>query len=265
MLEEYTKLSIHNHFGGRPADLTIDRPIETQAVFDLATAFRELQTAKEAGFQLLAQTNSNHLDVAAYLLMRKMASLDSVELLPGVEINLVNWENEERVLHVIVVVDPCSNLLVFTKALEESFAANGKYVLKLEQFCEILSDRRAIICVHGLKQDDRGLAGNPQMAQELLSINRFFPFPLRITGHFTSCLFSSKSRTSFLMKRLLGSKPPPISHPSTDNSSIMLYRLLTCGPGLPLTTSSIRYWSAIVAWYARRTSLTESHTWRVSL
>lgn len=175
MLEEYTKLSIHNHFGGRPADLTIDRPIETQAVFDLATAFRELQTAKEAGFQLLAQTNSNHLDVAAYLLMRKMASLDSVELLPGVEINLVNWENEERVLHVIVVVDPCSNLLVFTKALEESFAANGKYVLKLEQFCEILSDRRAIICVHGLKQDDRGLAGNPQMAQELLSINRFFP------------------------------------------------------------------------------------------
>lgn len=175
MLEEYTKLSIHNHFGGRPADLTINCPIGNQAVFDLTKGFQELQSAKDAGFQLLAQTNSNHLDVAAYLLMHKMASLDSVELLPGVEINLVNWENENRVLHVIVVVDPCSNLLVFAKALEKTFVTNGRFALKLNQLCEILSDRRAVICVHGLKQDDRGLAGNPQMAQELLSINKYFP------------------------------------------------------------------------------------------
>ncbi|MDR3900433.1 MAG: hypothetical protein Q3X49_04995 [Slackia sp.] len=174
-MEEYTKLSIHNHFGGKSANLTIDRPTGDRAVFDLAKGFDELRSAKEAGFQLLAQTNSNHLDVAAYLLMRKMASLDSVELLPGVEINLVNWENEKQILHVVVVVDPCSNLLVFTKALEEAFAANDRFALKLEQFCEILSDRRAVICVHGLKQDDRGLARNPQMAQELLSMNRYFP------------------------------------------------------------------------------------------
>lgn len=175
VLEECTKLSIHNHFGGKPADLTIDQSIYDRAVFDLAKGFEELRSAKEAGFQLLAQTNSNHLDVAAYLLMRKMASLDSVELLPGVEINLVNWENEKQVLHVVVVVDPCSNLLVFTKALKEAFVANDRFALKLEQFCEILSDRRAVICVHGLKQDDRGLARNPQMAQELLNMNRYFP------------------------------------------------------------------------------------------
>ena len=174
-MEEYTKLSIHNHFGGKSANLTIDRPIGDRAVFDLAKGFEELRSAKEAGYQLLAQTNSNHLDVAAYLLMRKMASLDLVELLPGVEINLVNWKNEKQVLHVVVVVDPCSNLFVFTKALEEAFAANNRFALQLEQFCEIPSDRRAIICVHGLKQDDRGLAGNSQMAQELLSMNRYFP------------------------------------------------------------------------------------------
>ena len=151
ILEEYTKLSIHNHFGGKPADLTINRSINDRAIFDLAKGFEELRSAKEAGFQLLAQTNSNHLDVAAYLLMRKMASLDSVELLPGVEINLVNWENEKQVLHVVVVVDPCSNLLVFAKALEEAFAANDRFALKLEQFCEILSDRRAVICVHAFQ------------------------------------------------------------------------------------------------------------------
>ena len=175
MLKEYTKLSIHNHFGGNEADLTINRPIGDRVAFDLAKGFEKLRSAKGAGFQLLAQTNSNHLDVAAYLLMRKMALFDSIELLPGVEINLVNWKDEKRVLHVVVVVDPCSNLLVFTKALEEAFAANGRFALKLDQLCEILSDRRAIICVHGLKQDDRGLAGNPQMAQELLSMNRYFP------------------------------------------------------------------------------------------
>lgn len=133
VLEECTKLSIHNHFGGKPADLTIDQSIYDRAVFDLAKGFEELRSAKEAGFQLLAQTNSNHLDVAAYLLMRKMASLDSVELLPGVEINLVNWENEKQVLHVVVVVDPYSNLLVFTKALKEAFVANDRFALKLEQ------------------------------------------------------------------------------------------------------------------------------------
>lgn len=174
-MEEYTKLSIHNHFGDKPADLTIDRSIDDQAVFDLAKGFEELRLAKAEGFQLLAQTNSNHLDVAAYLLMRKMASLDSIELLPGVEINLINWEDETRILHVVAVVDPCSNLLVFTKALEEAFIANGRFALKLDQFCEILSDRRAVICVHGLKQGDRGLAENPQMAQELLSMSRYFP------------------------------------------------------------------------------------------
>lgn len=70
-MEEYTKLSIHNHFGGKPADLTMACQIGNQAVFDLATGFKELQSAEKAGYQLLAQTNSNHLDVAAYLLMRK--------------------------------------------------------------------------------------------------------------------------------------------------------------------------------------------------
>lgn len=174
-MEEYTKLSIHNHFGGRSADLTINRPIGDQSQFDLIKGFKELRSAKAEDFQLLAQTNSNNLDVASYLLMRKMASLDSIELLPGIEINLVNWDDETRVLHVVVVVDPCSNLLVFTKALKEAFVANGRFALRIDQFCEVLSDRRAVICVHGLKQDDRGLAGNPQMAQELLSMNRYFP------------------------------------------------------------------------------------------
>ena len=258
-MEEYTKLSIHNHFGDKPADLTIDRSIDDRAVFDLAKGFEELRSAKAEGFQLLAQTNSNHLDVAAYLLMRKMASLDSIELLPGVEINLINWEDETRILHVVAVVDPCSNLLVFTKALEEAFVANGRFALKLDQFCEILSDRRAVICVHGLKQDDRGRAGNPQMAQELLSMSRYFPVAVEDNRSFHKLSLQQQ------IKEFLSDETLTWFDTAADISSVdrlKFHRPPTCGPERPLTTSFIRYWLAIVAWCARRTLSTESLTWR---
>ena len=174
-MDEYTKLSIHNHFNNRSADLTIDRPIGSEAKFDLQTGYDQIREAKAADYQLLAQTNSNNLDVAAYLLMRKMAALHNIELLPGVEINLLNWTDESKVLHVVVVLDPDSQLLSFSKNLNSNFIFNGRYALTINQLCELLCDRRAVICVHGLKQDDRGLAGNPPMAQELLSMNKYFP------------------------------------------------------------------------------------------
>lgn len=174
-MDEYTKLSIHNHFNNKSADLTIDRPIGSEAKFDLQTGYDQIREAKAADYQLLAQTNSNNLDVAAYLLMRKMAALHNIELLPGVEINLLNWTDENKVLHVVVVLDPDSQLLSFSKNLNSNFIFNGRYALTINQLCELLCDRRAVICVHGLKQDDRGLAGNPPMAQELLSMNKYFP------------------------------------------------------------------------------------------
>ena len=102
MLKEYTKLSAHNHFGGQNADLTLDRGIEEIASFDLAKGFIGLEKAGDAGFRLLAQTNSNHLDVAAYYLMRKRASYLGIELLPGAELNLLNWDDDSRVLHVVL-------------------------------------------------------------------------------------------------------------------------------------------------------------------
>lgn len=175
MLEEYTKLSVHNHFGGKDADLTLDRGVDEAASFDLAKGFEGLEKAGDAGFKLLAQTNSNHLDVAAYFLMRKKASYLGIELLPGVELNLLNWDDGSRVLHVVVVLDPASNLLEFEKQLRFCFGQNGRFFITIDQLCEALCDRRAVLCFHGLKQDDRGLSKNPGMAQEALSMNRYFP------------------------------------------------------------------------------------------
>lgn len=175
MLDEYTKLSVHNHFGGKNADLTLDRSVEEVASFDLAKGFEGLEKAGDAGFRLLAQTNSNHLDVAAYYLMRKKASYLGIELLPGAELNLLNWDDDKHVLHVVVALDPASNLLEFQEKLATSFKENGRFFITIEQLCEALCDRRAVLCFHGLKQDDRGLSGNPGMAQEVLSMNRYFP------------------------------------------------------------------------------------------
>lgn len=177
-MDEYTKLSIHNHFNNKSADLTIDRPIGSEAKFNLQAGYDQIKEAKSAGYQLLAQTNSNNLDVAAYLLMRKMAALHGIELLPGVELNLLNWTDESKVLHIVIVLDPDSQLLSFSKNLNSHFIVNGRYALTINQLCELLCDRRAVICVHGLKQDDRGLARNPPMAQELLSMNKYFPIAI---------------------------------------------------------------------------------------
>lgn len=47
MLKEYTKLSIHNHFGGNEADLTINRPIGDRVAFDLAKGFEKLRELRK--------------------------------------------------------------------------------------------------------------------------------------------------------------------------------------------------------------------------
>ena len=103
---EHTKLSIHNHFGGPEADCKLEMGIETRPHFDLERGYQALESAHDYGFKLLAQTNSNNLDAAAYLLMRCRAKLLGIELLPGAELNLLNWSDESRVLHTVVVFSP---------------------------------------------------------------------------------------------------------------------------------------------------------------
>lgn len=191
-MEEYTKLSIHNHFGGKLADLTIDRPVTDRAKFDLAVGYKELSEAQGHDYRLLAQTNSNRLDVASYVLMRRMASYCGIELLPGAEINLINWQDASRVLHVVVVADPESNLLEFAEAIDGFFQENGRFALSIDQLCEVLCNRRAVLCVHGLKQDDRGLSRNPEMAQEVLSLNRYLPVAVEDNKSYHKLMLKSR-------------------------------------------------------------------------
>lgn len=196
-LPEYTKTSIHNHFGGRSADCTIDKPITYKPKFDLTKGFREIDEAFEQGFTLLAQTNSNCIDAASWMLMRHYAASKGVELLPGAEISLTNWEDHEKTLHIVVVFPPTSEILRIQLLLLEAYEQNGSYQLNIQQLCDLLSENRAILCIHGLKQTPHSIGENYEMAHELISLNRFLPVAFEDNRDFHKLVLVEKIK-SFL-------------------------------------------------------------------
>lgn len=64
-MNEFTKISIHNHFGGDNADCTKDKVASFTPSFDLNDAYKIVNDAVAHGFMLLGQTNSNNFDAAA--------------------------------------------------------------------------------------------------------------------------------------------------------------------------------------------------------
>lgn len=186
-MNEYTKISIHNHFGGKDADCTKDKDANYQSSFDLKDAYRKIEDAVAHGFILLGQTNSNDFDAAAYVLIRHYARLRGVEIIPGIEVNLQNWENSDRVTHIVVLFDPNSNPLLIQEKIRDYYSQNAKlksdlkpdgtekYFLTIDQLSELAICARTIICVHGKKQEDRSLHDNPEIAKEILGLSRFLP------------------------------------------------------------------------------------------
>lgn len=186
-MNEYTKISIHNHFGGRDADCTKDKDANYQSSFDLVDAYGRIEDAVSHGFGLLGQTNSNEFDAAAYVLTRRYANLRGVEIIPGIEINLQNWENLDRVTHIVLLFDPSSNPFLIQQKIRGYYFENAnltsklkpsgteKYFLTIEQLSELAIYVRTIICVHGKKQKDRSLHDNPEIAKEVLGLSRFLP------------------------------------------------------------------------------------------
>ncbi|WP_191376075.1 hypothetical protein, partial [Thomasclavelia spiroformis] len=115
--EEFTKTSLHNHFGGAGADYKIDSTGGHS--FDINYAKQMIDRAEEKDYQLLAMTNSNHLWVNEYNVLTNYIKDKEYKmaLIPGVELNIVNdysLSNEDRkYLHLIVLIDPKSDLETF--------------------------------------------------------------------------------------------------------------------------------------------------------
>ena len=63
---EFIKISLHNHFGGRAADYELDDGINCDHPFDLSYAKRQVDEAKKYNFDLLGFTNKNRFSYSNY-------------------------------------------------------------------------------------------------------------------------------------------------------------------------------------------------------
>lgn len=184
---EFSKISIHCHLGGKNADCTIDKKSTFTSNFDLSQAYSQANDANECGFSLLGMTNHNSFDAASYLLLKKYCALKQIELLPGVEIDLQNWEDYKKTIHLVLLIDPSSNLFLFQEKLRGLYKENINiekekkpddsdcFFLSLQQLSEIATSVRSILCFHGIKQKDKSIANNPELAEEICALSRFLP------------------------------------------------------------------------------------------
>lgn len=186
-MSEFTKISIHNHLGGKNADCTIDKPRDFKSSFDLSTAYEQVNEAAKYSFELLGQTNHNDFNAPSFCLLKRYCSMRGITLIPGVEIDLQNWEHLEKTVHIVLLMDPSTNPWIFQSTLRAYYRDNALlesskkpqgadcFFLTINQLSELATLNRSIICVHGTKQKQRSVQKNPEMASELLSLSRFLP------------------------------------------------------------------------------------------
>lgn len=180
--EEFTKTSLHNHFGGTGADYKIDS-IGGHS-FDVNYAKQMIDRAEEKDYQLLAMTNSNHLWISEYNMLTNYINNKGYEmaLIPGVELNIVNdysLSNEDRkYLHLIVLIDPKSDLETFCTKLNQYINLNNENSINIEQLIELVIDYKTILIPHGKKQEGRkGKGGitNSATFNDILCVKDFIP------------------------------------------------------------------------------------------
>lgn len=191
-MKEYVKTSAHNHFGGEHADKTLNLMYTEELSFCIQGACKKIREAKKAGFGLLAATNQNAIHLPEYYLLQEYAQRHGIALLPGVEINLRNWNDANKYLHVVVVFDPVSDLFEIQKTLFESIAINQKNCLEISQLIEMVTVGRCIIIAHGLKQNTRSSAQNPELLGDLADLSDSIPVVLEDNKEY--CKITLKER-----------------------------------------------------------------------
>ena len=180
--EEFTKTSLHNHFGGAGADYTIDSTGEHS--FDINYAKQMIDRAEEKNYQLLTMTNSNHLWLNEYKMLTTYIDSKGFEmaLVPGVELNIVNdyslKKEDRKYLHLIVLIDPKSDLETFCNRLDQYIKNNKENSINIKQLIELVIDYKTILIPHGKKQEGsngRGGITNSATFNDILCVKDFIP------------------------------------------------------------------------------------------
>lgn len=185
--EEYSKISIHNHFGnnsgngGKQADRILNDKINKKSNFNWDTSIKKVKDAYYSNFNLLAFTNSNIMMPLEYVKLRKLCKTLDMELLFGVEIN-IKADKQDKYLHVTVVFSTNTRFYDIdgkgiVEKLEEVYKSNNNFYLTVEQLNKWIFGQRAILIPHGIKQSktSRSASKNVEQFQEIIGLENAFP------------------------------------------------------------------------------------------
>ena len=178
-MNEFSKISLHNHFQRKKNEVTIEKSINGKHDLDLEYATNVLKDAHDNGFNLLGYTPANVFSIKDYLMIRSLARRLGINMIPGVEINLLNEENG-KYMHVVVLFDDDSNLLEIESKITKGIEINKKAFLTLNQFIDLSLKSRCIIIPHAIKQSGGDHSGckNYNLISEILSSSKAIPILL---------------------------------------------------------------------------------------
>jgi ABC-type lipoprotein export system ATPase subunit len=196
--EEFTKTSIHNHFGGNGADKTIDTAYNYSTSFDIKYAKQQIDNASDNDYELLGMTNSNVLITDFYRELREYSLQKGINLIPGAEVNLVDdiglSFNDRKYLHVVVLINPNNDIDAFSNKLNSLTTNNQTNAITIENLVELIMPFQTILIPHGQKQSPkRDSEHNIEQFQNLCGLR--YSIPIIIEDN-------KKSNTEYLKAKL---------------------------------------------------------------
>lgn len=132
---EFSKISIHNHIDGNNCERKLDEQYDKELSFDLELPTNLLKDAKNNDYDLLAMTNANVFRIEDYLKAKYIAKSYDINIIPGVELNVSN-EDMTKFLHVVLLVDSKSNLVKFSKKVDEIIEINKNNYIDINQLVD---------------------------------------------------------------------------------------------------------------------------------
>lgn len=178
---EFSKISIHNHIGGKDSERKINESYDKNLFFNYDDAISVIKDANDNDYNLLAITNSNVFNVVDYLATKIFAEYYNINVIPGIELNISN-DAHDKFLHVIIIVNPKSNIYEFSANVNKYISLNTKNYITVDQLVEIVLKHKVIIIPHGLKQSnekkpsqDRSSAANVQQFKEIICMDDAIP------------------------------------------------------------------------------------------
>lgn len=190
---EFTKTSIHNHFGDPNSEKTLDDSYDKNTKMNYMEAYNRLKNAADNNYSLLALTNANTFSVVDYVTLRVIAKKFDIELIPGVEVNISN-EDSNSFLHTIVLIDPNSNLIEFEKNFNKFIFENKDNYIFIPQLVDLIVNSRVIIIPHGIKQGSRSASSNPEQFKEIIAFTDAIPIIIEDNKSFHKITLREKLR-----------------------------------------------------------------------